>query len=270
MKTKKIITIVAVALTFGVIYTGCKKEEDTGVAPTTTEDTTTETDNSTGESSFSEVFTSISDVCNNTAGLRSTCATITVDSTLGWPRTVTIDYGTGANCSGRTGQLTVIMTGPFGSPGSIITVLDSNYFHGANRVRMGLHTITGGILVGGHRTFNLTVAGGGIMIGGGNVSWNSTRSVIWIEGDTTADPMDDVYEITGTTTGTSRSGRTFTSSITTPLRVATSCPWIESGVITITSGSGRTRSIDFGTPGPACDNQATITTSSGTTHVISM
>lgn len=267
------ITVVAVALTFGLIYTGCKKDnEDTGTAPTTTEDTTTETDNSTGESSFSEVFTSISDVCNNTAGLRSTCATITVDSTpvTGWPRTVTIDYGTGVNCSGRTGQLTVVMTGPFGTPGSIITVLDSNYHHGANRVRMGLHTINCGMLVGGHRTFNVSVAGGGVMIGTGNVSWNTTRTVTWIEGDTTADPMDDVYEITGTTTGTSRNGNTFTSSITTPLRVATSCPWIESGVITITSGSGRTRSIDFGTPGPGCDNQATITTSSGTTHVISM
>ncbi len=162
------------------------------------------------------------------------------------------------------------MTGPFGAPGTLITVLDSNYFHGANRVRMGAHTILCGNLIGGHSTFNVSIGGGHVTLGGGNLNWNSTRSITWIEGDTTADPMDDVYEITGTTTGTNRRGDTFSSTITTPLRVATSCPWIESGVITITSMNGNTRSIDFGTPGPACDNQATVTTPNGTTHVINM
>lgn len=272
MKTKRIITVVAVALTFGVIYTGCKKEEDTGVAPSTTEDTTTESDNSAAESSFSEIFTSISDICNDNSSLRSSCATITVDTTpvTVWPKTVTIDYGTGANCSGRTGQLTVVLTGPFGAPGTIITVLDSNYHHGANRVRVGLHTIHSGSLIGGHRTFNVSIGGGHVMINGANMSWNSTRSIKWIEGDTTLDPMDDVYEITGSTTGTNRKGQTFSSTITTPLRLATSCPWIESGVITVTTTNGKTRSIDFGTPGPGCDNQATITTATGNTHIINM
>lgn len=271
MKTKKIMTVIAVALTLGIIYTGCKKEEDTGAAPSSTEDTTTETDNSVGESSFSEIFKSLTEISNENSSLRTSCATITIDTTpiLSWPKTVTIDYGTGANCSGKKGKLKAVFTGQFGAPGTIITITDSNYFHNGNKINVGVHTIHSGSLISGHKTFNVSV-GGGVIVGAGNLSWNSTRSIKWIAGDTTLDPMDDVYEITGSTTGTNMKGQTFSSTITTPLIIATNCPWIESGVITVTTTNGKTRSIDFGTPGPGCDNQATITTATGQTHVINM
>ena len=270
MKTKKIITVVAVALTFGMIYTGCKKEEDTGAAPSAAEDTTSESDNSTGESSFSEIFKSLTEISNENSSLRTSCATITIDTTVGstWPKTVTIDYGTGSTCSGKKGKLKAVFTGQFGAPGTIITITDSNYYHGGNKINVGVHTVNCGNLIAGHKTFNISVGGGHVMMSGGNVTWNSTRSIKWIAGDTTLDPMDDVYEITGSTTGMNRKGDMFSSTITTPLIMATNCPWIESGVITVTTTNGKTRSIDFGTG--ACDNLATITTSNGQTVTIHM
>jgi hypothetical protein len=69
--------------------------------------------------------------------------------------------------------------------------------------------------------------------------------------------MDDVYLIEGSTTGTSARGSSYSAVITTPLRKANACPWIESGVVTITPRNKKTRTIDFGDG--TCDNKATVT-----------
>ena len=276
MKTKKTITTIALALTLGIIYTGCKKDKNEVVAPastttattTTTTATSTESQNSICENSFSEIFTSITQIAEGNSNLRSSCPTITVDTTpiLSFPKTVTIDYGTG--CNGKKGKLTAVFTGKFGAFGTIITITaDSNYSQGSNKINVGTHTIVTGLSNSGHKTFNLSIGGGHVMMGGGNVTWNSTRTVQWIEGDSTLDPMDDVYLISGSTTGTNLNGDAFSSTITTPLRVATNCAWIESGIITVTTINNKTRTIDFGTG--TCDNKATVTVDT-TTYNITM
>jgi hypothetical protein len=276
MKTKTIITNIAIALSLGIIYTGCKKDKDNEATPststtttTTTSTTSTESANSVAESSFTEIFKSLSEISEGNAGLRSSCATITIDSIpfLSFPKTVTIDYGS-SGCSGKTGKLTAVFTGKYGAVGTIITITaDSNYTINSHKIKVGTHTITSGLSnnSAGHKTFNLSVVGGSIGLPGGSVSWTSNRSITWIAGDSTLDPTDDVYQITGTSSGTNMNGDVFTSTISTPLTVANSCPWIESGVITITTFNKKTRSIDFGSG--ACDNKATVTLDTTTYNI---
>jgi hypothetical protein len=273
MKTKTIIANAALVLTLGIVYTGCKKETINPASPTSTTSTTTadnntsEGANSAAEGAFTDIFKTMSDI-SSSSSMRSSCATITVDSLpfIGWPKTVTIDYGS-SGCDGKKGKLKAVFTGKFGSFGTIITITaDSNYSNGSNKINVGTHTIMTGLTdTAGNKTFTLSVANSRLTSGGKNVSWNTTKTVKWIEGDTTLDPMDDVYEITGSSTGTNAKGETFTSTITTPLRVATSCPWIESGVVTITTFNQKTRTIDYGNTG--CDNKATVTTDSTTYNI---
>jgi|ERR1019366_46210 hypothetical protein len=258
MKTKSIITNVALALTLGMFYTSCDKTKD----DTIDTDTSSASDNSTSENAFSDMFKSVKEVSDGNASLRTTtCATITVDTTpvTTWPKTITIDYGTGAGCSGKKGKIKAVLTGHFLNFGTLITITtDSNYCYGAYKINAGTHTIlnNGGNLAG-HKTFSISVSSAALNGPGGIIAWSSTRTIEWIAGDSTLTTADDVYLISGQTTGTSAKGITFTSTITTPLRIATSCQWIESGVVSLTPKNKKTRVIDFGTTG--CDNNATVT-----------
>jgi hypothetical protein len=276
MKTKTIITNVAIALSLGIVYTGCKKDKDNEATPSTTTPTTTttttvtstESANSVAESSFTDIFKSLSEISATGSGLRSSCATITIDSFPGasFPKTVTIDYGS-SGCSGKTGKLTAVFTGKFGGAlGTTIAITtDSNYTINSHKVRATTQLITNSGLTAGHKTFNLSVVGGNVGLPGGSVSWNSNRTITWVAGDSTLDPLDDVYEMSGTSSGTNMNGDVFTSTISTPLKVANNCPWIESGVITITTFNKKTRTIDFGAG--ACDNKATVTIDTITSNI---
>ena len=261
----------------GIVYTGCKKDKTNDPTPSTTIPTTTttftvtpETANSIAESSFTEIFKSLSEVSSSGSGLRSSCATITIDTTpfTSFPKTVTIDYGTGAGCSGKTGKLTAKFYGKFGgASGTFITITaDSNYTINSHKIDVGTQIITNGGLTGGHKTFTLSVVGGNVGMPVGSISWNSSRTITWVAGDTTLDPTDDVYQITGTASGANVNGDLFTSAISSPLVIANSCPYIESGVITITTFTNKTRTIDFGVAGN-CDNKATVTIDSTTYNI---
>ena len=97
---------------------------------------------------------------------------------------------------------------------------------------------------------------------GGRATWNSTRTNALV-------PISGTwyYEITGSGSGIAKSGASYTLTINSPLyRVArawwlnsSSCPWIESGVITITrSNRDNSLVINFGNIGD-CNETATAT-----------
>jgi hypothetical protein len=70
--------------------------------------------------------------------------------------------------------------------------------------------------------------------------------------------LDDVYEITGSTTGVNRNGISYVAQIITKLRVELACEWrIVSGVIEVTPEGKSVRKIDFGSG--ACDRLVTVT-----------
>jgi hypothetical protein len=79
----------------------------------------------------------------------------------------------------------------------------------------------------------------------------------WVEGSSTATPWDDAYEITGGATGINRNGIAYSMSISTPLRAEIGCPWLVSGVVTITPDENESRVVDFGSGD--CNNGFTVT-----------
>lgn len=260
MKTTKRIALIAFILLIGFAYTGCRKNDRDN-----DKDTTSARDNFFAENAFAGIFKSIGEYADSSALIRVGCAIYTVDSigTTSWPKTLTINFGT-TNCmcadgNLRRGIITASFTGRYRDSLTVITISTSNYYHNNNFVQAGTHTITNnGRNASGNLSYTINVQNASVITSSGTISWNSYRTREWIAGESTAaNPMDDVYSITGTANGTAVNANTFTVTIDNPLIVALNCPYIQKGKLTLTPTSLSPRIIDFG--GGACDNNATVT-----------
>lgn len=94
-----------------------------------------------------------------------------------------------------------------------------------------------------------------------------TRTREIIEGFTTAIPTDNIWRITGAWTTTFQNTTTQTCTITTPLIVKFTCPFVVKGVVTFVRNSN-TAVLDYGNGD--CDNQATIAINGGTPVAITL
>jgi hypothetical protein len=271
MKTSKFTKYLMVAATVGIVLGACKKKED----EPQDNDTSAATDNALAEGSFSDA-NSISDQAaagnltsflygnSNESGerdLMTGCATITRD-TVSSPRTITVDFGT-ANClcndgRNRRGIIHISYTGHYKDSLSMHTITFTDYFVNDNKVE-GTHTVTNnGHNNSGHLTFSISVNGTITKAnGGGTVTWTSTRTREWIEGESTALWSDDVYLITGSASGTNAAGNSYTATIISALKIKLNCHNIVSGKMDLTPSGKPTRTIDWGNGD--CDNQATVT-----------
>jgi len=254
--------LLTLALIFALFSSSCRRsvrDED--------RDTKAAQDFALADIAFNDVSNLLTEVMENESGLRATnlnlgCATITVD-TLAFPMTVTIDFGA-SNCLGgdgrnRRGIINATFTGKYRDSLSVITITTNNYYLNDHKIE-GTKVVTNkGHNSDGNLWYTVVITNAMITAPDGtwNVTFNSNRTREWIGGESTAILSDDVYEISGTMDGTSRTGNHFTASTTTPLRVELSCAWIVSGVINLTPDNVSPRVIDFGSG--SCDNDATVT-----------
>jgi hypothetical protein len=118
----------------------------------------------------------------------------------------------------------------------------------------------------GQSYFNVVVNGLIVKALGDSVVWNSTRTRTWTVGENSATKFDDVYEITGTASGT-KGSTSFTMVITQPLVRSLSCDWISEGKMDVQPSGKPLRQIDFGNG--TCDDQATVTINS-VVHTITL
>jgi len=102
----------------------------------------------------------------------------------------------------------------------------------------------------------------------GNFSeWHSHRDITRIYGNLTTTPTDDVFSVTGYSSGkTKRSDLAvgWEAKITKPLVKKFACRWISDGTVTIarlnlSSNSQWVGTLDYGFPNGSCDNRALLT-----------
>ncbi len=199
------------------------------------------------------------------------CFTVTVvPNTPGvFPKTVTLDFGTG--CLGRDGKLRkgkiiTVYTGRMSVPGSKATTTFDNYYVDSFKIE-GTH-INENVSASNQQAYNVKVVNGRIT----NTSngkwklWNSNKTITQIEGNgTPIFPLDDVFRITGTASGSNSVGATWTSAITEPLIKKFTCRWIVKGVVVITRNA-HVATLDYGNGN--CDNQALITVNGNSRTII--
>ncbi len=203
--------------------------------------------------------------------ITSTYPVITND-TSATPHVLTIDFGpTPHTClDGRTrqGEIICTYTGHYKDSASTHTLTYSNYYIDGLKMT-GSKTVTNmGTNIYGQVWYNVVVNDSLYLTTDSVVSWTGNRTRTWLSGYSTASRIDDEYLIGGTTVLKRANGHIFTYAISTssPLKVKLSCPFIESGVVTISSSSFTSgdRTLDYGYGGGGCDALALLTIGSHT------
>lgn len=201
----------------------------------------------------------------------SNCATITHD-TNSTPRLITIDFGS-VNClcndgRYRRGKIYVSYTGKYKDAGHTHTISFDQYFVNDNQV-LGTKSVQNmGLNAQNQMYYNVTV--NGLILKaqtGDSIIWNSNRTRTFIQGESTPTRLDDVYEISGSGSGSRPNGVSYTMNITQPLVKEIGCKWFKSGEIQLQPSNKPLRTINYGNG--ACDNQATVTIN-GTTYNITL
>ena len=290
--------LLAFSLIGAITFTSCKKEES--ISPLTT---TTETDpvelaatqdvtaqDAETEAQFDDVFNITASmnksevgedlgVSANVSGLTelgstttnpARCFTITVVPNIPhvFPKTVTIDFGTG--CLGRDGKfrkgkIVSIYTNPMFVPGAKVSTTFVGYYVDSFKIE-GTH-ITENTSTSNMQGWKVKVINGKITNTNNNRwrMWNSVKDVLQVAGNGTPHfPLDDIYKIDGAATGSNSGGHNWSSLITESLIKKFTCPWIVQGKVRLNK-DGRTALLDYGNGN--CDNQAIIYIN-GVPHII--
>jgi hypothetical protein len=267
--------LVAISL----MFSSCKKEDE---KPVELEAEVAVEDTNTGLAESDEVISISEDDMNYSQSSMRIAATneasVTYTNAHGATVTFTpkgtnatgsiiIDFGTNGIKSGRDnktrkGKIITTFTGRYRMPGTTQIITFENYYVNGNRVegtKVLTHTYE-------NNTFSTTinVTGGKItFIDNSVLEWNSERVRNWNLNNTPFNLEDDEFSVSGTCSGKSRNGKSFSAIISAvnPLIWKFSCfnesKFVAvSGIIRISPQGADERSVDYGNG--TCDRDVTI------------
>lgn len=271
MKTKllrSILCLIALSLVMGA----CERDERFSQGSNEEEEQTLESASVSEDASddaLEMVAQAESELTTHAAGgrLAALCAYVTKNAEQ---KTVTIDFGEG--CVGpygreRKGKIIVSYSGTVGDSLANRIITFDNYFVNDKKVEGAIEVgdiniNDEGNLQSTKKLLDLKVS----FVNGEHVVFNGTRTRELISGYGDGDRFNNIYKITGSVSGVSATGRSFTHEITTPVIADWSCAAQGSfarvsGVVEMTALGGymaRKRIVDYGTGD--CDHLITITT----------
>jgi hypothetical protein len=187
------------------------------------------------------------------------CARITVtpnDTTF--PKTVTIDYGSGCICRDgkfRKGVITLHFSAPVRRPGAVLTITFQGYYVNRKHIE-GIKIITN-LSADGAVKYSVQVKDGKITWPNGRgFTYAGIKTVTQVSGMATLTVRDDVYSIEGRAETKYANGVTVVKITKTPLIKPVACSWIVQGVLGIKINNAAFL-VDFGNGG--CNNKAILT-----------
>ena len=265
MKTKIFLIVLALAI---LSFTSCTKKailEKPGIDLAD--------DDAVSEALFEDIFNSVDNaeaildgfLKGETKSMEEsgTCPVVTTDRPpdAKWPKTVTIDFGTG--CTGfydntRSGKIIMVVTAPRLTPGSVKTVTLDNYFINGIKVEGTKEIENMGKNDNQNLVFSITLEGGKLTLPDGKTIERSfDRQREWIAGQDTRNIWDDEFLVTGTTTGVNIKGLEYTSTIIAALHSERACRFIVSGVVKIERKGMEPMELNYGEG--ECDAVAVVT-----------
>ncbi len=201
---------------------------------------------------------------NGTAGYLPSCATVTVTPAQGFPKDITIDFGTSCTSpSGivRSGIIHISLSDSLRKAGSVAVMTFNNYYVSGFK-KEGTITWTNN-RQDTTNSWIRTCQGGKITAPDGSYWLHSgTDTVVQISGNNTPNNItDNVFLTTGSTTVTNAAGVSRTATILTPLEKQVACDNIDKGSVKI-QGPSHYAIIDYGDG--TCDRLATLSIDGGT------
>jgi len=190
------------------------------------------------------------------------CPTITVTrpGSAVWPKTITVDYGTG--CEGlnenvRKGKIIIELTGPRLQEGAKRTVTFVDYYFNDIKVEGTKVLETIGFNASQHFVVSVTLTGGKLILPDGKtIERTVDHEREWIAGLSTRNIWDDECLVTGSASGVDIAGVEYSNTIVTALHWTRACRFIVSGVVSIERGDTAPVMLDFGSGD--CDARAVV------------
>lgn len=157
-----------------------------------------------------------------------------------FPKTTTIDYGTGVLCKDgitRKGIIKVVSTNWYRVAGSVHTATFNNYYHESYKVE-GTHVVENLGEVEGNLKYTVTINDGKVTSSIGEViTYQETSTRTWIAGaDTPFNIWDDEYLLEGQQTGVNTKGIDYKLAIRDPLHFTLLPRSIKSGIMDVEIG----------------------------------
>ncbi|WP_201982730.1 hypothetical protein [Hymenobacter rubidus] len=268
MRTLSLRSLTLACLASGLLLTaGCNRKDDA----TPDEDITTAEDRSEDnvETAISSDAMQTAPADLGTQGFSNTetefrakfgsCATRTYDAGT---HTLTIDFGT-TNClcadgRYRRGKIIVHFTTDTNRRRAGAVVTRDGYFVNDNQ-----HTATRTFTDIGLGSFTVDVTNASIIRAnnGGTHSWTANWTFTQTQGFNTPQVSDDVFSVTGSSTGVNRKNVAYTTTIQSPLIKRADClKYFVHGVVSITNSKSKTLLLDYDPSGTQdCDKIASVT-----------
>jgi hypothetical protein len=285
---KNLYTYLAVACLATLTFVAsCKKTEEISTIDTDTVIESVQGDETISDT-FSELFLITSQdvslfetpVSNGTSGLttestssstwlvpNTTCRTVTVNPTGNvFPKTVTIDYGTGCDEGGKLkkGKIIAVFSGRFKQAGTTITITFDNFYINGDKIEGTKSIVNNGPNAAGNYSFTVTINHSRIHATGGTSTLTTVKTITWIENSNTS-PTDDEFSITGSLSATTAGGKTYSYTTLEPLVKKVACLYISSGKLLINITGRPQLTLDYGTG--TCDNKATLSANGKTKEI---
>jgi hypothetical protein len=275
MKTRIFLMFAALAM---FSFSSCTKDSAVDQASLDLAD-----DDAVSEAVFEDVFNTADnadiilegyqkDGYSKSVAVVDSCPQVTIDhpSDAVWPKTITIDYGTGCtgfNDNTRSGKIIIVVTGRRLQPGSKKTVTFNNYYFNGIKVEGTKVVENMGFNSAQNLVMKVTLTDGKLTLPNGKTverSVNHQRE--WIAGLYTKSIWDDECLVTGTASGKDINGVAYTNTITTALDWKRVCKFFVRGIIKIEREGKDPVLLDFGTG--ECDAIATVTRNGETKQII--
>ncbi|HHS95707.1 MAG TPA: hypothetical protein ENJ45_03890 [Phaeodactylibacter sp.] len=188
-----------------------------------------------------------------------------------FPNTLTIDFGM-EGCEGphghiRKGKIIVYMSAPMYEEGASRTLTFEDFSVDEVQIEGTKTLVNLGYNDEGFLSFSRTVEGALISFPDEtNISYDSEHTLVQIAGaDTPANLHDNIFAITGSTSGINRMDMAFTATVVDPLIKKRTCRWIVAGTSEIESDNG-TATLNYGNGN--CNRIAQLTLPNGNTLVV--
>ena len=263
---KTILKLMTPMMLWGFLFTSCEKEQNNQTSEEQAQQMITATeDHATADDLFQDVEDRV-DEAIETRGGNNDCPTVTVDPDWQtFPRTITIDFGDG--CVGpngriRKGKIMVDVTDNILNPQASRTATLDDFYIDDVKIEGSRTWTNQGYDTDGNITLLRTVRNGKITYPNGETAeWGSEVLLTQTAGgNTPLNFFDNVFEMTGTAGGVNRNGRAYEVIIEAPLVLDKICPWLVSGIFTLTVDNVEV-SVDYGEGN--CDNKAVLTFPNG-------
>ncbi|MBN2664320.1 MAG: hypothetical protein JXR68_11775 [Bacteroidales bacterium] len=192
-----------------------------------------------------------------------TCATVTLEPTVGYPKTLTIDYGTsGCSMNGHTisGTITATISDKLRTEGTTVSILFTDFSIDTLAVDGAISLTINSVSIANNTIdFSAALSAVTVTMPSGNIQMGGSMDITW-NINTLTNYEDDSFNITsGSYTGTNKRGKIFTGSIIETLVYTVECETFVDGKIEFeTSEIAYPATIDFGNG--TCDHLAIVTT----------